>query len=1393
MADKLYIGLDVGSDSVGWAATDEEYNLCRIKGKTAWGARLFDEASDAKGRRQLRTARRRLARRKRRIAWLEEIFREELCAKDPTFLIRLHNSAFLADDKPEEARTDCLIFPTKKEEKEFYKKYPTIWHLRLALLEDKPEAYSDIRLVYLAIHHIIKYRGNFLRQGEINVNNLDDAILDQVNDWFAEKEKELNPEGEDNSYFVLLPEAKYAEFKKLIDLDERKDAKKKMIMPLLAEPTSDKLKSFIDMFVTLSVGGTFDAKKLYDGDESQKLDFSGDFDTKLPDFEAALGDDIQILLLAKQIYDYHDLKSILLGADGISSAFVNIYEAHKLQKAALKRIAKNIDDREGLTGDKSIYHKMFVDLTLKDNYPAFIHDKNAKEKRCSIEDFNKFVKDAISPYVESMNEKGKKEWEQLSRLIEKHMLLQTIAIRSTSLIPMQLHERELKRIIENGKKHGIASLQENGDKLLALFEYKIPYYCGPLRQAEGEETRSNVVFKEGAKKEPITPWNFDEKIDHGKTKKRFIDNLTNSCTELQGEDVLPRNALLFEEYDTYNKINGIKVNSEPLCAEDREALIEHAFKHAKVTFAGMTRFLKARKPAYKDAVISGMSEQDCLSNPSHAFFLEAPFSLNLENRYGKDYKMAERIIFLRTIFADAPKDGIEIIEDEFELSPEQVKALNRLNPKGWGAFSEKFLTLPYANEDGEVQGTLIDVLRESGRVFNMVYNDPKYRFKERARQENDKKYGTLSIKQRVQEIIDDIPPKMRRSVIQAYRIVEEVAKFGKKDPDAIAIEVTRGPEDEKTKKNKNYDEKGYTQSRKKQIEKFYRDLCKTEDVKVTSNLLKTDPRITDDRLRGKHLYLYFLQNGKDAYSGLPIDINDVLSGTKYDTDHIIPQSFIKDDSIDNLVLVSREANQQRKNRYPIPDEIFRLNPNGLGRAAMRSVWKKWRSAGLMSKKKYENLIRMTVLTEDELAGFVNAQINVVNQANITLKKVFEIRYPNAKLIFSKAKFPSRVREKLQIAKLRDLNDTHHAVDAYLNIVTGVELTNRFGDMRIIKAMAKATKENPDAEVKQSANMDRFIKHLITNEDGTPTPFGEKIIKTSERHDFLLTYRQAYADSAFYDQTIYSPGEKSSLIPLHDKEGSPYLDTSKYGGFSGSAAEYNVIVNIHGKKERKYVAPVPHALAMKYRNNREGLERALIKSLGLKENETADIGWKFILPNGSKLLFDSCPVLFSHSDNSVVLLKPFAPVFLSASTTRYLKDYEVCNEKGMIPANATSEITIPRNSKKERPYVFSHARNLSIIKEIQEIASFQRYANIPMITQILSIDGETFLTEKAKNLIEERSCLLSLLALLTRKSDSLCKLFSKNRFRPGRGALLQHRCALIIESVTGLVCRIEVIK
>ena len=48
---KYYIGLDMGTSSLGWAVTDDKYRLLRKKGKDMWGVRLFDEADTAAARR----------------------------------------------------------------------------------------------------------------------------------------------------------------------------------------------------------------------------------------------------------------------------------------------------------------------------------------------------------------------------------------------------------------------------------------------------------------------------------------------------------------------------------------------------------------------------------------------------------------------------------------------------------------------------------------------------------------------------------------------------------------------------------------------------------------------------------------------------------------------------------------------------------------------------------------------------------------------------------------------------------------------------------------------------------------------------------------------------------------------------------------------------------------------------------------------------------------------------------------------------------------------------------------------------------------------------------------------------------------------------------------------
>ena len=51
------IGLDIGTNSVGWAVTDSENNILKHGGKNMWGARLFDEGDTAAQTRTFRGTR----------------------------------------------------------------------------------------------------------------------------------------------------------------------------------------------------------------------------------------------------------------------------------------------------------------------------------------------------------------------------------------------------------------------------------------------------------------------------------------------------------------------------------------------------------------------------------------------------------------------------------------------------------------------------------------------------------------------------------------------------------------------------------------------------------------------------------------------------------------------------------------------------------------------------------------------------------------------------------------------------------------------------------------------------------------------------------------------------------------------------------------------------------------------------------------------------------------------------------------------------------------------------------------------------------------------------------------------------------------------------------------
>ena len=124
MSNKPYsIGLDIGTNSVGWAVITDDYKVpskkMKVLGNTdkhfikknLIGALLFDEGTTAEDRRLKRTARRRYTRRKNRLRYLQEIFSEKMRKVDSSFFHRLDDSFLVPEDK---RGSTLFLLPWKK-------------------------------------------------------------------------------------------------------------------------------------------------------------------------------------------------------------------------------------------------------------------------------------------------------------------------------------------------------------------------------------------------------------------------------------------------------------------------------------------------------------------------------------------------------------------------------------------------------------------------------------------------------------------------------------------------------------------------------------------------------------------------------------------------------------------------------------------------------------------------------------------------------------------------------------------------------------------------------------------------------------------------------------------------------------------------------------------------------------------------------------------------------------------------------------------------------------------------------------------------------------------------------------------------------------------------------
>ena len=1160
-----FVGLDIGTNSVGWAVTNKSYKLLKFRSHKMWGSRLFDEGESAVARRGFRSMRRRLERRKLRLKLLEELFADVMVQVDPTFFMRLRESKYHYEDKTTGHSSKHILFINEDyTDQDYFKAYPTIYHLRAELMKDGTD---DIRKLFLAVHHILKYRGNFLYEGasfDSNASTLDDVLKQALKNIIFNCFDSTAAIGSIGQILMEPGKTKSDKAKaieRLVDtyiITDEVDTSGKTQKEQVKEDKK-RLKSFANLVLGLSASLTdlFGSVEELD-DDLKNLQIRGDtYDDERDKLAKAWSDEIHSIDDCKSVYDVIILMFIKEPGLTISESKVKAFNKHKEDLVILKSLLKT---------DRSIYNAMFkADEKGLHNYVHYIKQGRTEETSCNREDFYKYTKKIVEGLSDS------KEKDYILSEINLQTLLPLQRIKDNGVIPYQLHLEELKTILDKCKSkfpflNEVADGYSVAEKLIKLLEFRIPYYVGPLNTHHNVD---NGGFAWAVRKASgqVTPWNFDDKIDREKSAAAFIKNLTNKCTYLLGEDVLPKSSLLYSEFMLLNELNNVRIDGKPLETKVKAHLIEAVFKqdHKKMSENRIEQFLKdngyisnPHKPEITG--LDGEIKNDLTSYRDMVRILGDGF----------DTSMAEEIITDITIFGESKKMLRETLRNKFSscLDDEVIKKLAKLRYRDWGRLSKKLLNgIDGCDKTGDCEpATIIKFMRNFSYNLMELLGD-KFSFMERIQEINDKLTAgqVLAPHDSIDELA--LSPAVKRAVWQALRIVDEVIHIKKALPSRIFVEVTRSNKTDKKKKD----------SRQKRLSDLYAAI-KHDDSLVEAlngqkfNTLKSDLSGCDDAaLRSKKLYLYYTQMGRCAYTGNIIDLN-LLNTDNYDIDHIYPRSLTKDDSFDNLVLCERTANAKKSDTYPI-DNTIQTN--------QKVFWSFLKHQGLISERKYARLTRIAPLTEDDLSGFIARQLVETNQSVKAATTLLRRLYPGVDVVFVKAENVTDFRYDNNFIKVRSLNHHHHAKDAYLNIVVGNVYHERF--TRNFRAFFKKNGANRTYNLAKMFNYDVNCTNAKDGKAWDVKTSMDTVKKMMFSNDVRVTKRVYEQKGQLADINLTKASKVKADIYLPIKANDLIVSqNTKYGGYSDIKNAYYTIIEYSDKKNNSIKAfiPIPIFIASK---------------------------------------------------------------------------------------------------------------------------------------------------------------------------------------------------------------------
>lgn len=1121
-----YIGVDVGTDSVGYAVTDPNYNLLVKRGEPIWGSHTFPAAAGKDERRLARTARRRLERRKQRVQLVRELFAQEIAAIDPDFYKRLDASALWRDDK-NLPTADSLFADEGYTDAQYHKDYPTIHHLLCDLMTDTPKR-KDARLVYLAVAYLVARRGHFLydvdKDGLDKILQFDDIYQDFMA-CFDDCQWPM-PWQNDNAKAILAdiiksPGGVNVKKEKLTEalLDKTKRPKEE-------EPCYDS-----KLLVALLAGGKVDASKLFCNAAYKGVSLCTNSDDA--ELQSAIDnlrqEESDLVLCAKRMHDWGMLTDALHGKECISHAKVEIYEQHKKDLLFLKRFIRRYLPQEysNVFRRTRIYDSKTKKYISVANYVAYsYHNKDTKqlapEGKVKPEDFCKYISKLVTSVEDIVEEQDKAAYQDMKTRLSCHTFLPKQVNDDNRVLPYQVFYDELKAILAHAQSYlpFLADKDADGltvtDKLLQIFCFKIPYFVGPLNAHS-----PYAWLQRKANTGRIYPWNLEETVDLDKTEEMFIKRMTNVCTYLPGAKVLPKNSLLYCRFEVLNEINNIKINGRAISVEHKQA-IYHLFENKRsVSVRDIKNKLRSMGIMTDGDTLSGIDESIKSSLRSYHVFKRLLSSGTLTEGD------AESILLDMAYCSDNDRLYKRLLHYD-KLTKEDCRYLCRSKLQEFGRLSREFLCDLQGTdkETGEVKSIMGWLWDTNDNLMQLLSG--KYDFVEQIDRIKADYYAGLprDLNSKLSEMY--LSNAVKRPIIRTLDIVQDVCKHMGGAPTKVFVEMARGADDEQ--KNKR------TVNRREQILAIYKSVKEN-----TANLQQELARYSDRELDSRALYLYFLQFGRDMYTSESIPLERLAD---YDKDHIYPNSITGEDSlIKNMVLTLKTFNgSDKRDKYPIDPEI----QNKMG-----AWWKHLLDCHAISEEKYYRLTRTTPLSLAEKQEFIDRQLVETRQATKALASLLQEKYPDSQVVYVKAKLVADFRHTAQLHKARTLNDLHHAKDAYLNIVVG----------NVYHSVFNRQWFSPDKNYNLEQEKLFGNKPRVVNGETVWAGTGSwNIVRAAMANNRVHCTRYAFCkhDKLFDLNPLKADSE---LLPLKSN-----LDPGRYGGYNKPATSFFVVVRYRQKKK-----------------------------------------------------------------------------------------------------------------------------------------------------------------------------------------------------------------------------------